>query len=167
MKERERGWKSRGGGGSSWSALKSHGGLERPLPASTMSDHISVAASPLPLPVHLWTTTHTQHGYTTRETVAHEPRKRLYGSSHFMETAQEFSPVKHEDVSMFAGSILYQTDPSPRISPLLLLVAILRLILLPSLISLLLFPPVSCVTQFNSLSLSLITRAKLSCGEAH
>lgn len=168
MKERERGWKSGGGGGggSSWSALKSHGGLERPLPASTMSDHISVATSPFPLPVHLWTATHTQHGYT-KETVAHEPTKRLYGSSHLMDTAQEFSPVKHEDVSMFTGSILYQTDPSPRISPLVLLVAILRRILLPSLISLLLFPPVSCVTQFNALSFSLITRAKLSCGEAH
>lgn len=117
--------KRRWGGGSSWSALKSYGGLERPLPASTMSDHISVAASPFPLPLRLWTTTHTQHGYT-KETVAREPAKRLYGSSHFMETAQEFSPVKHGDVSMFTGSILYQTDPSPRIPPLVLPVPILR-----------------------------------------
>lgn len=57
--------------------------------------------------------------------------------------------------------------PFPEDFPTVLLVAILCRILLPSLISLLLFPPVSCVTQFNSLSFSLITRAKLSCGEAH
>lgn len=143
-----------------WKATEAWSVLYQPQPRQ-------ITSASLPAPSLCPSTYRPPHTPNTKETVAHEPTKRLHGSSHFMETAQEFSPVKHEDVSMFTGSILYQTDPSPRISPLVLLVAILRRIWLPSLISALLFPPVSCVTQFNSLSFSLITRAKLSCGAAH